>query len=326
MDDVVAGDKLVGLVAALNPEQEMPGPNELYRVGTVATVHRLLRAPDGTVRLLVQGMERFRLGEFVQEEPYLKAKIIRALEVDEKNIETDALARNARDQFQAITQMIPSFPEELASSILSLEDPLQTVYTIANFQQIDLKDAQEILEINSVYDKLKKLIGLLVREAEVLQIGQKIQNEARGEIEKVQRDYFLREQMKAIQRELGERDEQSEEVDEFRKKIDEAKMPEEADKQARRELDRLSRLPTAAAEYGVIRTYLDTLVSLPWSAGTEDNLDITHARQVLNQDHYGLEDVKDRILEFLAIRKLRLDRANDKKENPQTRSVVNVKV
>ncbi|MBI3168412.1 MAG: endopeptidase La [Chloroflexi bacterium] len=314
VDDVVAGDKLVGLVAALNPDQETPGPNELYRVGTVATVHRLLRAPDGTVRLLVQGMERFRLGDFVEQEPYLKAKIIRAPENDEKNIETDALARNARDQFQAITQMIPSFPEELTSSILSLEDPLQTVYTIANFQRIDLKDAQEILEIDSVYDKLKKLIGLLVREAEVLQIGQKIQNEARGEIEKVQRDYYLREQMKAIQRELGERDEQSEEIEEFRKKIDEAKMPEEADKQAKRELDRLSRLPSAAAEYGVIRTYLDTLVSLPWSAGTQDKLDIAHAREVLNKDHYGLEDVKDRILEFLAIRKLRLDRINDKKE------------
>ncbi|MBK6794153.1 MAG: endopeptidase La [Anaerolineales bacterium] len=314
VDDVVAGDKLVGLVAALDPEKETPGPNELYRVGTIATVHRLLRAPDGTVRLLVQGMERFRLGEFVEEEPYLKAKIIRAPESDEKNLETDALARNARDQFQAITQMIPSFPEELASSILSLEDPLQTVYTIANFQRIELKDAQEILQIDSVYDKLKKLIGLLVREAEVLTIGQKIQNEARGEIEKVQRDYYLREQMKAIQRELGERDEQSEEIDEFRKKIEEAKMPEEADKQAKRELDRLSRLPSAAAEYGVIRTYLDTMVALPWSAGTQDNLDIAHARQVLNQDHFGLEDVKDRILEFLAIRKLRLDRANDKKE------------
>ena len=314
VDDVVSGDKLVGLVAALNPEQETPGPNELYRVGTVATVHRLLRAPDGTVRLLVQGIERFRLDEFIEEEPYLRAKITRAPEVDEKNIETDALARNARDQFQAITQMIPSFPEELVSSILSLEDPLQTVYTIANFQRIDLKDAQEILEIDSVYDKLKKLIGLLVREAEVLTIGQKIQNEARGEIEKVQKDYYLREQMKAIQRELGERDEQSEEIDEFRKKIEAAKMPEEADKQAKRELDRLSRLPTAAAEYGVIRTYLDTLVSLPWSADTKDNLDIAHARSVLNQDHYGLEDVKDRILEFLAIRKLRLDRANDKKE------------
>ncbi len=313
VDDVVAGDKLVGLVAALNPEQETPGPDELYKVGTIATVHRLLRAPDGTVRLLVQGMQRFRLGEFSQEEPYLKAKIHLAPETEEDDLETGALARNARDQFQQITQMIPSFPEELANSITSLEDPLQTVYTIANFQRIDLQDAQEILEIDSVYEKLKKLIGLLVREAEVLQIGQKIQNEARGEIEKVQREYFLREQMKAIQRELGERDEQAQEVDEFRKKIEEAKMPEEAEKQAKRELERLSRLPTAAAEYGVIRTYLDWLVTLPWSTATPDNLDIPHAREVLNKDHYGLEDVKDRILEFLAIRKLRIDRKDDKK-------------
>jgi len=313
VDDVVASDKLVGLVAALNPEQETPGPDELYKVGTIATVHRLLRAPDGTVRLLVQGMQRFRLGEFSQEEPYLKAKIHLAPETEEDDLETGALARNARDQFQQITQMIPSFPEELANSITSLEDPLQTVYTIANFQRIDLQDAQEILEIDSVYEKLKKLIGLLVREAEVLQIGQKIQNEARGEIEKVQREYFLREQMKAIQRELGERDEQAQEVDEFRKKIEEAKMPEEAEKQAKRELERLSRLPTAAAEYGVIRTYLDWLVTLPWSTATPDNLDIPHAREVLNKDHYGLEDVKDRILEFLAIRKLRIDRKDDKK-------------
>ncbi len=313
VDDVVGGDKLVGLVAALNPDQETPGPNELYKFGTIATVHRLLRAPDGTVRLLVQGMKRFRLGEFVAEEPYLKAHIHLAPENDETNIETDALARNARDQFQQITQMIPSFPDELVNSITSLEDPLQTAYTIANFQRIDLKDAQEILELDSVYDKLKKLIGLLVREAEVLTIGQKIQNEARGEIEKVQREYFLREQMKAIQRELGEKDEQSEETEEFRKKIEDAKMPEEALKQAKRELDRLSRLPTAAAEYGVIRTYLDWLVTLPWSKYTTDNLEIKHAREILNNDHYGLEDVKDRILEFLAIRKLRIDRKDEVK-------------
>jgi len=313
VDDVVGGDKLVGLVAALNPDQEAPGPNELYKFGTIATVHRLLRAPDGTVRLLVQGMKRFRLGEFVAEEPYLKAHIHLAPENDETNIETDALARNARDQFQQITQMIPSFPDELVNSITSLEDPLQTAYTIANFQRIDLKDAQEILELDSVYDKLKKLIGLLVREAEVLTIGQKIQNEARGEIEKVQREYFLREQMKAIQRELGEKDEQSEETEEFRKKIEDAKMPEEALKQAKRELDRLSRLPTAAAEYGVIRTYLDWLVTLPWSKSTTDNLEIKHAREILNNDHYGLEDVKDRILEFLAIRKLRIDRKDEVK-------------
>jgi ATP-dependent Lon protease len=314
VDDVVGADKLVGLVAALDPEKETPGPNELYQVGTIATVHRLLRAPDGTVRLLVQGMKRFRLGEFVAEEPYLKAHVHLLPETEEDNIETSALARNARDQFQQITQMIPSFPEELAGSITSLEDPLQTAYTIANFQRIDLKDAQEILELDSVYEKLKKLIGLLVREAEVLQIGQKIQNEARGEIEKVQRDYFLREQMKAIQRELGDKDEQSVEAEEFRKKIEEAKMPEEADKQARRELDRLSRLPTAAAEYGVIRTYLDWLVTLPWSKSTTDNLEIGHAREILNKDHYGLEDVKDRILEFLAIRKLRIDRKDEEKK------------
>ncbi|MBI3739776.1 MAG: endopeptidase La [Chloroflexi bacterium] len=317
VDDVVAADKLVGLVAAVNPELETPGPNDLYKVGVIATVHRLLRAPDGTVRLLVQGMDRFRLGEFVAEEPYLKAHIQLAPEKVEEGLEIDALARNARDQFQQITQMIPSFPEELVNSITSLEDPLQTVYTIANFQRIELKDAQEILELDSADQKLRKLIGLLVREAEVLTLGQKIQNEARGEIEKVQREYYLREQMKAIQKELGEKDEQAVEIEELKKKIDEAKMPEEADKQARHELDRLKNLPTAAAEYGVIRTYLDWLVSLPWSKSTEDNLDIGHAREILNTDHYGLEDVKDRILEFLAVRKLRLDRKGEIKEPSQ---------
>lgn len=311
VDEVVGGDKLVGLVAAVNPELESPGPADLYRVGTIATVHRLLRAPDGTIRLLVQGMDRFKVSEFVTEEPYLKARIELVPETTEEGLEIDALARNARDQFQQITQMIPSFPEELASSITSVEDALQTAYTIANFQRMDITDSQEILELDSVAEKLKKLIGLLVREAEVLQLGQKIQNEARGEIEKVQREYFLREQMKAIQKELGEKDEQAAETEEFRKKIEEAKMPEEAEKQARRELERLSRLPSAAAEYGVIRTYLDWLVSVPWSKLTQDNLEISHAREILDKDHYGLKDVKERILEFLAIRKLRLDRKDE---------------
>jgi ATP-dependent Lon protease len=313
VDEVVASDKLVGLVAATNPELETPGPNDLYRVGTIATVHRLLKAPDGTIRLLVQGMERFRLGEFVEEEPYLKAKVHLLPELAEESLEVDALARNARDQFGQIAQLIPSLPEELISSVLSLEDPLQTVYTIANFQRMELADAQQLLEIDAVKEKLRKLVSLLVRELDVLTLGQKIQNEARGEIEKVQREYFLREQMKAIQRELGEKDEQAVEAEEFRKKIEDAKMPEEVHKQARRELERLSRLPTAAAEYGVIRTYLDWLVSLPWSKMTEDNLDIAHARKILDKDHYGLEDVKERILEFLAIRKLRLERKDEAK-------------
>jgi len=314
VDDVVTSDKLVGLVAAINPELETPGPTDLYRVGTIAVVHRLLRAPDGTIRLLVQGMERFRLGQFVAEEPYLKAQIHLAPEIVEEGLQIDALARNARDQFHQITQLIPSLPEELISSVLSIENALQTVYTIANFQRIDLADAQQLLELDSTTDKLRKLVGLLVRETEVLTLGQKIQNEAREEIEKVQREYFLREQMKAIQRELGEKDEQAIEAEEFRQKIEEAQMPEEADKQARRELDRMARLPTAAAEYGVIRTYLDWLVSLPWAKMTVDNLDIAHARKILDADHYGLEDVKERILEFLAIRKLRLERKDEVRE------------
>ncbi len=315
VDDVsMTAEKLIGLVAARNPELENPGPADLYPVGTVAAVHRLFRAPDNTIRLLVQGLMRFRLVEFVAEEPYLTARVEIIPETVETGLEVEALARAARDQFDAISQLTPSIPRELVASITAIEDPLQTVYTIANFQRMDLEDAQAILELDSTHAKLQKLVDFLVREAEVLQLGAKIQSEARSEIEKVQREYFLREQMKAIQKELGEKDEQAAEVEEFRQKIEAAKMPAEADKMARRELERMSRLPSAAAEYGVIRTYLDWLVSLPWSQTTEDNLDIAHARQVLDEDHYGLEDVKERILEFLAVRKLRLERKDEKVE------------
>lgn len=312
VDDVMAGEnRLIGLVASRNPELETPGPEDLYSVGTVAIVHRLFRAPDGTIRLLVQGLARFRLGEFVQLEPYLKAHLELFPEVMEDDLEVEALARNARDQFEHIAEMIPSIPRELVTSVIGLEDPLQTIYTIANFQRMDPDDAQELLELDPTLEKLKKLVTLLTHEVEMLEIGQRIQNEARSEIDKVQREYFLREQLKAIQRELGEGDEQTVEVEEFRGKIEAAKMPEEAEKMARRELERLSRLPSAAAEYGVIRTYLDWLTSLPWSITTRDDLDITRARKVLDQDHYGLEDVKERILEYLAVRKLKHERKDE---------------
>ncbi len=318
VDDVVAGDRLVGLVASRNPEIETPGPEELYEIGTVATVHRLFRAPDGTIRLLVQGIARFRLGEFVSEEPYLKAKIEMFPEaVEDEGLELEALARNVRGQFERIAEMVPSIPQELVASISNLDDPLQTVYTVANFQRMELEDAQKLLEIDSVSEKLHTFTNILAHEVEVLELGQKIQNEAREEIEKMQREYFLREQLKAIQRELGEQDDQTAEVNEFRQKIVEAKMPEEAEKQSMHELDRLARLSTASAEYGVIRTYLDWLVNLPWSRITEDDLDIQHAREVLDQDHYGLEDVKDRLLEFLAVRKLRLERKEELQALPE---------
>ncbi|MDH5506223.1 MAG: LON peptidase substrate-binding domain-containing protein, partial [Anaerolineae bacterium] len=320
VDEVVAGERLVGLVASRNPDLENPGPEDLYTIGTVATVHRMFRAPDNTIRLLVQGTHRFRLGEFVATEPFLKAKVELIPEVEEDDLEVEALARSIRSQFERIGQIITSIPQELISSVLSLEDALQTVYTVANFQRMELEEAQALLELDSVSEKLHKLNNILIREVEVLELGQKIQNEARSEIENMQRDYFLREQMKAIQRELGEKDDHTAEVEEFRAKIKAAKMPEEAEKQSLRELDRLSRLPTSSAEYGVIRTYVDWLVSLPWSVATQDNLDIPHARKVLDQDHFGLEDVKERILEFLAVRKLRQERHAEfkKLENKDT--------
>lgn len=311
VDDIVGGDRLLGLVASKDPEKEQPGPEDLYTVGTMGVIHRLFRAPDGTIRLLVQGLRRIRIVEFVQVEPYLVARVEPLPEVVEESIEVEALARNVRQQFRRIAELVSSIPEELVSSILSLEDPLHLAYTVANFQRMELSEAQAVLELDSTAEKLRRLLTILTREVEVLELGQKIQAEARSEIERVQREYFLREQLKAIKRELGEEDEQAAEVREFREKIEAAGMPEEAKKQALRELDRLARLPSAAAEYGVIRTYLDWLVSLPWSQMTEDNLDIAHAREVLDRDHYGLEDVKERILEFLAVRKLRLERQEE---------------
>ncbi|HMN58715.1 MAG TPA: LON peptidase substrate-binding domain-containing protein [Anaerolinea sp.] len=225
VDDVASGEKLIGLVTARNPDLENPGPDDLYQIGTVATIHRMFRAPDGTIRLLVQGTSRFKVLKFTQQEPYLRADIEITEETAEEGLEIEALARNAREQFIHIAEMIPSFPRELIQTIGSIEEPLQTVYTIANFQRMELADAQTILEIDSVAEKLHKLVSILTRESEVLELGQKIQNEARSEIEKMQREYFLREQLKAIQKELGEGDEQSVDVDEFRKKIETSGMP-----------------------------------------------------------------------------------------------------
>jgi ATP-dependent Lon protease len=317
VDDVVAGERLIGLVASRNPELELPQPEDLYRYGTVAAMQRLFRAPDGTIRLIVRGLARFELSEFTELEPYLMAKIHLKPETIEEGVEVEAQVRAARDQFQKITELAPSLQQEILASVLLLDDPLHVAYTIANYQRMELPEAQEILEEDSAIAKLQRLNNLLSREVEVLSLGQQIQQEARTEIEKVQREYFLREQLKAIQRELGEEDEQAAEVEEFRKRMEEANMPEEAEKQARRELDRLARLPTAAAEYGVIRTYLDWLVSVPWDKGTQDNLDLSNARVVLDDDHYGLEDIKERILEYLAIRKLKIERKDELAEVPE---------
>ncbi len=312
VDEVATSeDRIIGLFSAKDPQLETPGPDDIHEIGTLAQIHRLFRAPDGTVRLLVQGLARIRLDEYLQSDPFLRANVTAIPETVESSLEVEALMRNVVDQFNKLAELVPNIPGELIASALNFDDPLQLVYSIATYVRINLENQQEILELNTVSAKLHRLMTVLNKELEVLELGRKIQTEAQSEMEKLQREYFLREQLKAIQKELGEGDEQTVEVEEFRRKIETANMTEEAEKEARRELDRLAKLPTAAAEYGVIRTYLDLITDLPWSKRTEDNLDIKHARNVLNEDHYGLSDVKDRILEFLAVRKLNLERSEE---------------
>ncbi len=313
VDDVVAGDRMVGLVASTDASQAAPGPDQVQTVGTLATIHRLFRTPDGTIRLLIQGLQRIRIDEFVETAPYLKARVTRIPEEEvafADDIEMEALVRSIVDRFTGLAELVPSIPQELVSNALNVEDPLQLVYTIATYVRIDLDDAQALLEMDHVGDKIRQLLKLLTKEFEVLSLGRKIQEDAQHEMEKSQRDYYLREQMKAIQRELEE-DEDQHEIEKFRGLIRDANMPEEARKEAERELNRLSKLSVAAAEYGVIRTYLDWICSMPWDIRTEDKLDIANARDILDEDHCGLNDVKERILEFLAVRKLRAEREDD---------------
>ena len=313
VDDVVAGNRMVGLVASKDPNLGTPGPDQVQTVGTLAAIHRLFRTPDGTVRLLIQGLQRIRIDEFVETAPYLKARVTRIPEdevVFADDIETEALVRSIVDRFTALAELVPSIPQELVSNALNVEDPLQLVYSIATYVRIDPEDAQLLLEMDNVGDKIRHLLKLITKEFDVLSLGRKIQEDAQQEMEKSQRDYYLREQMKVIQRELEE-DEDQHEIEKFRRLIEEANMPKEARKEAERELNRLSKLSVAAAEYGVIRTYLDWICSMPWELRTEDKLDIANARAILDEDHYGLIDVKERILEFLAVRKLRADRASE---------------
>jgi len=326
IDDAVLEKKIVGLVASKKPELEESGPDDCYTVGTAAAVQRLLRLPDGSVRLIVLGLERIRIESYTMTSPYLKAKVSRVHETLEESVELEALRRKAIELFSRLVELIPGVPEELAGMAANIEDPRQLVYAIATYIRIDLADAQQVLELDDVTSKLRKIVSLLTHELEVLELGKKIQGEAQSEMGKVQREYFLREQLKAIQKELGEADEQQIEVEEFRKKIDESGMPEEALKEAKRELDRLSKLPTAAAEYGVIRTYLDWMTSLPWSKVTPDDLDVPHARVVLDEDHYDLKDIKERILEYLAVRKLKADRAKEEAEQTQEAEAAKDKV
>lgn len=317
VDEAVVGDRRVLLVALRNSEVEEPQQEDLHDVGTVAHIHRLARSSDGkTLHLIVQGYDRVRLGAFTQTEPYLMAEYEESPEDTESGVEIDALKRSTAELFGKLTELAAYVSDEMVANVVQTEDPRQMAYMVATGTRMDMDVRQEILVMDSVADKLRRLIEVLTREVEVLELGQKIRADAQSGIQDVQREYFLREQLKAIQRELGQEDEQTTEVRELRDKIEAIGMPEEANKEAIREVDRLSKLPTAAAEYSVIRTYLGWLTELPWQEATEDNLDIVAAREVLDEDHYDLVKIKDRIIEYLAVRKLRQERGAEFADEP----------
>jgi len=315
VDDATVKKQLIGLVTSRDADKEEPGPEDVYEIGIAATIHRMIKAPDGTIRLLVQGVERVRIVEWTGDEPYLKARVVPMADVvEEDSLEIQALMRNAVDLLRRLVSLVSQLPDELVTAALNLDDPRQLVYFIATNIRMEIADAQAILEIDGVREKLLKLNGLMTRELEVLELGRKIQTEAQSEMEQMQREYLLREQMKAIKKELGETDEQTVEVEEYRRRIEAAGMPEEAKAEALRELSRLEKMPPQAAEYSVIKTYLDWLVEMPWQIVTEDLLNIAHARQVLDEDHYDLQDIKDRILEYLAVRKLKQERRAEREQ------------
>ncbi|NOZ05370.1 MAG: endopeptidase La [Chloroflexi bacterium] len=314
VDDAVIGDRIIGLVAMKDPTVEQPGPSDVYQIGTAALIHRLLKTPDGSVRLIIQGMERFAIEQWISETPYLRASLHLRPDIVEESVEVEALVRNLTDLFRRLIALVPHLPDELMMAAMNADDPRHLAYLIATSIRMDIPDAQEILEADYIGAKLRKLTTILNKELEVLELGRKIQTEAQSEMEKMQREYFLREQLKAIQKELGEGDEGAQVTQEYREKIDAAGMTAEAKKEALRELGRMEKMPPQAAEYSVIKTYLDWLTDLPWQVSTDDNLDIPHAQKVLDEDHYDLEEIKERIIEYLAVRKLRLERAEEPEE------------
>jgi len=307
IEEAVQGGRLVGAVTQKDPKDDAPGADGLHSVGTLTVIHKALKQPDGTLRLVAQGVGRFRLVEIVQTEPYLKARIEPIEEQSPaRDLELEALVRSVTSLFAKVVSLSPALPDELVAVLDNVEGPGAVADLIAaSFPVLPLALKQELLETVNVRERLSKLAAALGKEAEVLELGSKIQSEIQSEMSKTQRDYYLREQMKAIQKELGEGDERTQEVDALRAKIEAAGMPAEAKSEALRELDRLAKMPPAAAEYTVARTYIDWLVAMPWQQETTDAVEIGPARAILDEDHEGLEKVKDRILEYLAVKKIR---------------------
>ena len=305
VDDAVAGNRLLALVAAKDPEVEQPGWDDLYEIGTAAVVQKMIRVPDGSLRILVQGIRRIRLIDKLQKEPYLLGRFVEVPDVYEETPETQALSQNVQTFFARLIGLVPYLPEELALAAANVDDPSALCHLVASTLRLKTEEKQQLLELDDVENRLRAVLGILNRELEVAELGSKIQNQVVSEMESTQREYFLRQQLKAIQEELGEADPEQAEITELRNRANEVKLPEEARRAVDRELARLEKLPAAAAEYGVIRTYVEWILSLPWDKETEDNLDLVEARKVLDADHFDLDKVKERIIEYLAVSKLK---------------------
>jgi ATP-dependent Lon protease len=305
VEDVVSGDRVLALVTVKEPEAEQPGWDDLHAVGTAAVIHKMIKVPDGTLRILVQGIRRIRLESHVQSDPYLVGEFSELPDEVEETPEVQALTRNVQSLFARIIGLVPYLPEELQVAAANVDEPSALGNLVASTLRLKTDEKQRLLELTDVEARLREISAILNRELEVFELGSKIQSQVQEEMEKGQREFFLRQQLKAIQEELGEGDPEAAEMNELRTRFESMELPEEVRKAVDRELGRLERLPTAAAEYGVIRTYLDWLASLPWDKTTVDNLDLANAKQVLDEDHFDLEKVKERILEHLAVSKLK---------------------
>jgi ATP-dependent Lon protease len=308
IESVNKGDGLIGLVATKDPKIEEPLPGQVYEVGTVAKIERVVHASEDAVNLLVRCIERFRIEYWVSDRPYLRARIRITPDNVTEDVETDALKHGLTNLAREIVSLSPNYPDEAAEYIASVKDLRFLAYLLASYGNLDIQDAVKILDSDDIKEKMKLLIAALSREKEVLSLGQKITSDAREEMDKAQREYYLRQQLKAIQKELGETEDSEDEVDEYTRKVSEAHLPDEVMKEADRELKRLKGMSPHAPESSLIKSYLDWLVDLPWYDTSEDQTDIEHAREVLDEDHYALEDVKDRIIEYLAVRTLVAER------------------
>jgi len=307
INDVLGGDRMLVMVASREPDVESPRPDQLYDAGVAGTVARMLKVPDGTLRILVQAGPRVTLEGWEAEQPYLVARVTELPDIVTEGPELTALMRNVQQTFSRIIEEVPYLPEELQMAVANLDDPSALSFLIAGALRLKTEEKQALLEERDVARRLRRLSEILARELEVANIGSRIQSQVQSELDRSQREYVLRQQLKAIQEELGERDPGEAEVDELREQLAAVDLPERVRAQVDRELARLEKLPQAAAEHGVIRTYLEWIASLPWNKLTTDDLDLGNARGVLDADHYDIDRVKDRILEFLAVLRLKPD-------------------